>query len=60
MSVSPDPQTWMFPPLGAPSPPDEAAAAFGPVARDDKIVLVWVPQSEKPDVSMICTNGELL
>ena len=58
-SISTDPQTWVFPPLGAPQPPSEVAAAFGPVHQGDTIELRWAPASSTPDVAMICTNDEI-
>ena len=58
MSSSPDPQTWVFPPLGAKDPPTSVAAIFGPVAKGDKIDLVWTPASEEPDIALLCTNGD--
>jgi hypothetical protein len=58
MSNSPDPQTWVYPPLGAPDPPDGVAAAFGPVAKGDSMQLVWTPASSEPDVAIICSNGK--
>lgn len=57
MSASPDPQTWVFPPLGAPTVPTDVAAAFGPIAKGDKIDLVWAPASEQPTVNFACANG---
>ena len=58
MSSSPDPQTWVFPPLGAKDPPSQVAAIFGPISKGDKIDLVWTPASEEPDIALLCTNGD--
>ena len=57
MSSSVDPQTWVFPPLGAAVLPSDVSAAFGPISQGDRIKLEWAPASSTPEIAFICANG---
>ncbi|ETS84385.1 hypothetical protein PFICI_02410 [Pestalotiopsis fici W106-1] len=55
--MSEDPQTWVFPPPGAASPPTSQTGNFGPVYPNDTIILDWTPRTETPLIGLGCWNG---
>ncbi|KAF7540061.1 hypothetical protein G7054_g1634 [Neopestalotiopsis clavispora] len=55
--MSTDPQTWVFPPPGAASPPLNQTGNFGPVYPNDTFVLDWTPRSETPSIGLGCWNS---
>jgi hypothetical protein len=51
MTLSIEPQTWIFPP-----PWENTTDGFGPVYFDDKILLSWTPPAQQPAISMWCNT----
>jgi hypothetical protein len=51
MTMSIEPQTWIFPP-----PWENTTDGFGPVYFDDKILLSWTPPAQQPAISMWCNT----
>jgi hypothetical protein len=53
-----DPQTWVFPPAGAPTPPAMSETGpFGPVHLGDTIDMMWAPAT-RPDVRLTCASTD--